>query len=155
MDNQVVSGPVRAVRIMAALREHIFEQLQRTYPNEGGGFLLGQPDGDSVIIRAVHPVENVAENEEQYHRYAMTPADWMRLEDEAETRGLAIVGYYHSHPNAPAIPSEFDRTHALPNFRYLIASVRDGKAVDFRAWLLSEDRSQFHELALRVDEVIP
>jgi proteasome lid subunit RPN8/RPN11 len=105
-----------------------------------------------VIIRAVHPVENVAENEEQYHRYAMRPADWMRLEDEAETGGLTIVGYYHSHPNAPAIPSEFDRVHALPNFCYLIASVRDRKAVDFRAWRLADDRSQFQELALRVDE---
>ncbi len=143
-----------AVSISAALRERIFEQLQRTYPNEGGGFLLGLLSGDSVTIRDVRPVENIAENEEQYHRYTMTPADWMKLEDEADARGLAIVGYYHSHPNAPAIPSEFDRTHALPNFRYLIASVRDHKAVDFRAWQLADDRSRFDELELLVNEAV-
>jgi proteasome lid subunit RPN8/RPN11 len=81
----------------------------------------------------------------------MTPADWMRLEDEADASGLTLVGYYHSHPDHPAIPSEYDRTHALPNFRYLITSVQQGNAAELRAWQLSEDRSRFEELTLRID----
>ena len=141
------------VTISDTLRGQIFDQLQKTYPNEGGGFLLGFIEGETIAIRDAHPVENVFESEEQYHRYAMTPKDWMRLEDEADSRGLRLVGYYHSHPDHPAVPSEFDRVHALPNFRYLITSVRQGQAADFRAWQLSEDRSRFEELALRVDGV--
>lgn len=140
-----------SVTITQALRGRIFEQLQKTYPNEGGGFLLGTLNGDTVVLRDVRPVENVFESEEQYHRYAMTPSDWMKLEDEADAQGLTLVGYYHSHPDHPAIPSEFDRVHALPNFRYLITSVQKGQAADFRAWQLTDDRSRFEELTLYVD----
>jgi proteasome lid subunit RPN8/RPN11 len=137
--------------IVRELQLHIFEQLQQSYPNEGGGFLLGDSEADQVTIREVRPVVNVFAEEEQFHRYAMTPTDWAKLEDEADAKGLTIVGYYHSHPDHPAIPSEFDRVHALPKFCYLITSVQKAKAADCRAWQLSEDRSQFDELALRVD----
>ncbi len=138
------------VAISTDLRARIFEQLQRSYPNEGGGFLLGEQNGGDVTVRDVRPVENVFETEEQYHRYAMTPSDWMKLEDEADARSLTLVGYYHSHPDSPAIPSEYDRVHALPNFRYLITSVQQGKAAELRAWQLSDDRSRFDELTLRI-----
>jgi len=138
------------VHISTELRGRIFTQLQAAYPNEGGGFLLGSHRNDRVTIREVRPISNVYAPEEQFHRYAMTPADWMRLEDEADARGLALVGYYHSHPDHPAIPSEFDRVHALPNFRYLITSVQAGTAADFRAWQLSDDRSRFDEIELHV-----
>ncbi len=137
------------VTIPSGLRARIFEQLQQAYPNEGGGFLLGVQQEDSLRIRDIHPVVNVFAAEEQYHRYAMTPADWMNLEDEADAKGLSLVGYYHSHPDHPAIPSEYDRDHALPNFSYLIASVQRGQAADFRGWRLTEDRSRFDELVVR------
>ncbi len=137
------------VTISSGLRARIFEQLQQAYPNEGGGFLLGVQQEDGLSIRDVHPVTNVFAAEEQYHRYAMTPADWMKLEDEADAKGLSLVGYYHSHPDHPAIPSEYDRDHALPNFSYLIASIQQGRAADFRGWRLSEDRSRFDELVVR------
>ncbi|RMG85774.1 MAG: M67 family peptidase [Chloroflexi bacterium] len=126
--------------------------MEKGYPNESGGFLLGQVVDGRVHIADVTGIENVFEEEEQYHRYAMTPQDWMRLEDEADARGLTLVGYYHSHPNAPAIPSEFDREHALPNFIYLITSVMEGRAVDMRAWQLRQDRTQFDAQELVVTE---
>ena len=138
------------VTISEALQARIFEQLQKTYPNEGGGFLLGETRSGDVVIRDVHPVENVFESEEQYHRYAMTPKDWSKLEDEADAKGLTLVGYYHSHPDHPAIPSDFDRVWALPNFKYLITSVKNAKADHWRVWQLSDDRSQFDELTLRI-----
>lgn len=139
-----------AVIISAELRSRIFEQLQHSYPNEGGGFLLGELQNGIVTVRDVRPVENVFASEEQYHRYAMTPADWIKLEDEADARGLTLVGYYHSHPNSPAIPSEYDRTHALPNFRYLITSVYASKVAELRVWQLTEDRSKFEELSVQI-----
>lgn len=125
------------------LQQEIFRQLEASYPNEGGGFLLGVLAGDAVQISDVIGIDNVFEVEEQYHRYAMTPQDWMRLEDEADARGLALVGYYHSHPDSPAVPSVYDRDHALPHFTYLITQVQDAKAVEMLAWRLRDDRSQF------------
>jgi proteasome lid subunit RPN8/RPN11 len=142
------------IQLTSSLRARIFDQLERAYPNEGGGFLLGViEDGarEVIAIREARPVENVAQSEEQYHRYAMTPRDWAKLEDEADAKGLTLVGYYHSHPDSPAIPSEFDRVHALPNFRYLITSVQGGKAVELRAWQLVDDRSRFEELGLTIE----
>ncbi|NDJ61776.1 MAG: M67 family metallopeptidase [Chloroflexi bacterium] len=132
------------------LQAQIFAQMEAAYPNEGGGFLLGALEAETVTIREIVQIENVFAAEEQYHRYAMTPADWMRLEDDAEARGLTLVGYYHSHPNAAPIPSTFDRDHALPNFTYLITSVQAGKAVEMRGWRLRPDRQQFDEQTLKI-----
>jgi len=125
--------------------------LQTTYPNEGGGFLLGTRNADDVTIVDTVQVTNVFEAAEQYHRYQMTPTDWMRLEDQADARGLALVGYYHSHPDSPAIPSVYDRDHALPNFTYLITQVQDAHAVDLRGWRLRPDRTQFDPLGLQIE----
>ena len=141
------------VRLGKRLQSRIFEQMEDTYPNEGGGFLLGELEGDGAVIRDIIQVDNVFEEEEQYHRYAMTAQDWMRLEDEADDRGLMLVGYYHSHPDSPAIPSEYDREHALPNFLYIITSVKMGRATDMRVWKLRADRSVFDKEALDVLEI--
>ena len=141
---------MKRVRLSGALQMRVFEQMETTYPNEGGGFLLGDVDESTATVIEIIQVENVFKEEEQYHRYAMTPQDWMRLEDQADERGLSLIGYYHSHPDSPAIPSEYDREHALPNFVYLITSVMMAQAVDMRAWQLQADRSRFESLTLQV-----
>ena len=138
------------VYLGAALRAQIHEQLRDTYPNEGGGFLLGTVAPDGILIVDVSPVQNVFEEAEQYHRYAMTPQDWVRLEDQAEARGLSLVGYYHSHPDSPAIPSDYDRDHALPNFVYIIVQVQAAEPVDTRCWRLAEDRARFHAISMAI-----
>ncbi|NWF68438.1 MAG: M67 family metallopeptidase [Chloroflexi bacterium] len=137
--------------LTAALQARIKAQMESTYPNEGGGFLLGTLSGGTQRVQEIIQINNVFASEEQYHRYAMTPQDWARLEDEADARGLALVGYYHSHPNAQPIPSIFDRDHAWPNFTYLITQVQDGHALAMRAWRLRDDGSQFDEEALIVE----
>ena len=139
------------VNISGELRQRIFDQMEATYPNEGGGFLLGENKDDSVIVRDIIQVQNVFAVEEQHHRYAMTPQDWMRLEDQADERGLSLIGYYHSHPDSPAVPSEYDREHALPNFVYIITSVAMGRAADMRAWRLLADRSRFDALQMQIE----
>ncbi len=133
------------VQLSRELQRKIFEQMEASYPNEGGGFLLGEAQADAITVLDVIEVENTFAEEEQYHRYAMKPQDWMRLEDEADERGLSLVGYYHSHPDSPAIPSEYDREHALPNFVYVITSVMMARAVDMRVWRLRPDRGAFEE----------
>lgn len=140
-----------SVILSQTLQSQIFQHLQSTYPNEGGGFLLGSIEGENIRILETIQIENVFAEEEQYHRYAMTPQDWMRLEDEADSRGLTLVGYYHSHPDSPAIPSIYDRDHALPNFVYIITQVQQAKAVDMRVWRLRPDRSQFDADTLTIE----
>lgn len=140
-----------AITLGKILQQHIFKHLESTYPNEGGGFLLGHISGQNVHISDTIQIENVFAKEEQYHRYAMTPQDWARLEDEADERGLTLVGYYHSHPDSPAVPSVYDRDHALPNFTYLITQVQNGSAVDMRGWRLRTDRTQFDAENLTID----
>ena len=132
------------------LQRQIFEQMETGYPNEAGGFLLGRVGAEAIVIKDIMQVDNVFAEEEQHHRYAMRPQDWMRLEDEADARGLALVGYYHSHPDSPAIPSEYDREHALPNFVYIITAVMMSRAADMRAWRLRADRSAFDRGALEI-----
>lgn len=131
------------VNLSNDLQHEIFDQMEASYPNEGGGFLLGSVQDGTITVQDIMQVENTFAEEEQYHRYAMTPQDWMRLEDEADERGLSLIGYYHSHPDSPAIPSEYDREHALPNFVYVITSVMMAKATDMRVWRLRSDRSAF------------
>jgi proteasome lid subunit RPN8/RPN11 len=69
----------------------------------------------------------------------------MRGERYARERKLDVVGNYHSHPDYPAVPSQFDLDHALPVWTYLIVSVLKGKAADVRAWEMENDRSKFNE----------
>lgn len=134
-----------------ALRQRIDAELVAMYPDEGGGFLLGVHDGAELIVYDVHPVRNLARPEDRSHRYKMAPADWMALEDEAEKRGLTLLGYFHSHPDAPAVPSDFDRENALPHFRYLIVSIKERVPVEWRVWLLAPGRDRFEEEMLHID----
>jgi proteasome lid subunit RPN8/RPN11 len=140
------------VSLSRELQRRIYDQMEATYPHEGGGFLLGTAQNGGVRIEAISPVENVFAEAERHHRYAMTPQDWLRLEDEADARGLELVGYYHSHPDSPAVPSEYDREHALPNFVYIITSVQAGSAVEMHAWSLLPDRAKFDVLSLTIGE---
>lgn len=127
------------------LHHQIVAHLEATYPNEGGGFLVGHIENDQRIVSEIHPVTNSFAAEEQFHRYMAESGAYQQVEDEADAHGLALLGYYHSHPNVAAIPSEFDRIHAWPFFAYIIVSVRDGQAAETRLWQLSEDRSAFVE----------
>jgi proteasome lid subunit RPN8/RPN11 len=139
------------VQLSRATQARIFAQMAANYPHEGGGFLLGSV-GAMVEIHDILPIDNVFEEAERHHRYAMTPQDWMRIEDEADARGFSIVGYYHSHPDSPAIPSEYDREYALPNFIYVITAVLAGKPDSMHAWRLQDNRSQFDEQTLVITD---
>jgi proteasome lid subunit RPN8/RPN11 len=116
------------------------------YPNEICGVLLGKDVDSRRTIRTMVPVENSFEAGEQFHRFLITPETMFEAEKLARLDKLDIVGVYHSHPNAPAHPSEYDRDHAAwTGWSYIIVSVKDGKVDDLRAWKLRDDRSAFDE----------
>jgi proteasome lid subunit RPN8/RPN11 len=122
---------------------------EKTYPNEGGGFLIGRSDdsGHKVVVE-VRSFPNMREAEEQYHRILITDAMYRDGEAYAEGQGLDLIGFFHSHPDHPARPSEFDREHALPWWSYVIVAVNQGRAGDVFSWQLRDDRSRFDEEAM-------
>ncbi len=132
-----------ALVIPATIHQQIYQHLESTFPNEGGGFLIGRPDEGNQVVVEVRTEDNTFATEEQYHRYLMEQGAFQAAEDYADSQGLTLLGYFHSHPNHPAIPSEFDRVHALPNFLYLIVSVMEGQAADTKVWKLAENREAF------------
>lgn len=127
-------------------RDSIVQHGEGGFPNEVCGILLGKDEERRRVIRSVMPIENSFEQDEQYHRFLITPADMFRAERLARHDKLDVLGVYHSHPNAPARPSEYDRDHAAwTAWSYIIASIQDGKVADIKAWKLREDRSAFDE----------
>lgn len=123
---------------------------EQAYPEEGAGFLLGV-DGARRTVKAILPLPNAREAPARHNRYLIAPQDYIKAEGEAERLGLALIGVFHSHPDHPSQPSEFDRQWAQPFFSYLITSVRSGRASESRSWRLSEDRSAFVEEAIQIE----
>jgi proteasome lid subunit RPN8/RPN11 len=124
--------------LLRAIRSHGAE----TYPQECCGGLLGERVDGAVRIRRTERVPN-GRIDRREDRYAIDPRDYLRLERLAEGTGLSLVGIYHSHPDHPAVPSEYDREHAWPFFHYLIVAIEAGRAKDVACWVLSEDRKAF------------
>jgi len=139
-----------ALSLTNALLKSIHSHGESTYPEEGAGLLLGSVDGEVKLVIDIMPISNSRENSARHNRYLLTAHDYMRGEDEADRRGLEVLGVFHSHPDHPNRPSEFDREWAMPWFSYIITSVNEGKAVESRSWLLQDDRSSFYEEPIRV-----
>jgi proteasome lid subunit RPN8/RPN11 len=117
---------------------------ERAYPNECCGALLGGFDGErGKIVAAILPIGNSSDAAERFHRFTIGPDDFMRAEREAEARKMELIGFYHSHPDHPAEPSDYDLEHALPFYSYVIAAVEDGAATAVTSWEMSADRSRF------------
>jgi proteasome lid subunit RPN8/RPN11 len=143
------------IRLGAILREEIERHAEREYPRECCGLLVGRivDGGRTRVVHATYPVANIfAEEGERHHRMAIEPLDYARAERRYAGEGLGVVGNYHSHPDHPAVPSQFDLEHLAPwpTMSYVVVSVREGRAAGLRSWELLEDRSRFEE-----EEVAP
>jgi proteasome lid subunit RPN8/RPN11 len=123
----------------------IYAHGEAAYPEEGAGFLFGSDDGAQRHVTQLFTTENVREDEARHNRYLVAPEDYLKAEITADKLGLSLIGVFHSHPDHPNRPSEFDREWAQPFFSYVITSVNEGKAVESRSWRLAEDRSKFEE----------
>lgn len=132
--------------ISASLLKNIAAHLENAYPEEGAGFLLGA-DGE---VREILLLPNAREDEARHNRYLITPEDYLKAEMKAAELGVELIGVFHSHPDCPNIPSEFDREWAQPFFSYLISRVDQGTAVSHRSWRLAEDRSKYEEEEIEI-----
>lgn len=142
---------------MLHLTEELLAQIhahgEQAYPEEGAGFLLGAaPENGTRAVQAIFPLTNSREEEARHNRYLITPGDYLKAELEADRLGLSLIGVFHSHPDHPNRPSEYDREWAQPFFSYVITSVQLGKAVESRSWRLVEDRSKFEEEEIRLGQ---
>lgn len=127
----------------APCHEAIARHAERAFPEECCGTLLGRDEDDGTrVIVDVLPVENT-KGEERERRYLIEPRALLDAERDARRRGLDVVGIYHSHPNHPSRPSEFDRVHAMPFWSYVIVSCMEGRAASLESWRLTEDRTAF------------
>lgn len=116
---------------------------EAAYPFEGCGLLLGCESDGRKVVEKILPVENTREPEARHNRYLISPEAMLQAEGQAAREGLDIVGFFHSHPDHPEWPSDFDRDHAWPWYSYLITAVHQGRAVTTAAWTLSDDRGAF------------
>lgn len=131
---------------------------KRAYPNECCGILLGRNEQDRHVILEVVPIRNLRENaeeaqsvlpletpgmESEKNRFLIDPREQMLVEKGARERGLDVLGYFHSHPDHPARPSNYDREHAWPGYSYVIIKVQGGEPQEYTSWQLSDDRSAF------------
>ena len=134
--------------------EHL-ERIRRhgceDYPNECCGLLIGRIDNGNRLVTELLPMGNSREDFSKRNRYLISPIELLRADRDAQKRGLDILGIYHSHPDHPARPSEYDREHALPWYSYIIVSVNGGTAGDLASWNLRDDRSAFDREGLAGD----
>ena len=137
-----------ALWLASELRAKIERHGEAAYPDECCGAIFGTVDGNSRTVIELRELENTWDPSERRRRFLITPGEYMRVEREADDAGLSLIGFYHSHPNAPAVPSTFDRDHAWPWFVYPIIEVRDGQAAGLRVWQLQDDRSGYDEVAV-------
>ena len=123
-------------KIDAEIRRH----GEETYPHECCGALVGT--GSRVTATVALP--NTTE-EGPRRRFMVRPSDYRVAEQKAGELGGELLGFYHSHPDHPARPSQYDLDHAWPTFAYIIVAVASGKSYDMTVWYLKEDRSAFDE----------
>ncbi len=128
------------------LHKQINAHVESAYPEEGAGFLIGV-EGE---VKEILALPNAREDEARHNRFLITPEEYLKAELTADRLGLSLIGVFHSHPDCPNIPSEYDREWAQPFFSYIITRVDEGKAVNSRSWRLIEDRSKYEEEEIKI-----
>jgi|SRR5215471_3302528 len=146
MSNAAVKGELKAaLKVPKELVRRIEAHGEETYPYECCGAILGREREGAGAAREVvdlMPLEN-RRNDSPRNRFEVTPDDVRMAEQAAREKKIDLIGWYHSHPDCAAVPSEFDRDHAWPWYSYIIVSVEQRKARDMRSWRLQDDRAAY------------
>ena len=133
-----------------SLRDGIVEEIRRhareAYPHECCGALFGR----GRVVVEVLALPNMTD-EGPRTRFLVRPDDYRAAEHRAQQRQVELLGFYHSHPDHPARPSQYDLDHAWPVFSYVIVSVRSGEPAELTSWRLRDDRSMFDEELVKVN----
>jgi proteasome lid subunit RPN8/RPN11 len=134
---------LESLRLQPGIAEAIRRHGVETYPNECCGALIGA----DAVVRHASPLPNTTE-EGARRRFLVRPSDYKLAESEAARLEGELLGFYHSHPDAPSRPSQYDLDHAWPFFWYVIVSIQGGQPERMTVWRLADDRSQFCEASL-------
>ena len=119
---------------------------RRDYPYECCGLLIGRFESDGLKdVNETYAISNAREEEAKRNRFLIKPEELLRGERYAREKQLEVVGFYHSHPDSPAVPSQYDLEHAWPTYSYIIVSVGKEESGDLRSWEQLPDRSRFEE----------
>ena len=118
----------------------IHAHAREAYPEECCGFLIGTQDLRRVVVEARRAAN--LRSDDRRTRYTIDPRETLRLDRELRGTEREIVGFYHSHPDVPAVPSAFDMDHAWPGYVYVIVSVSHGEPKDVHAWILVETETE-------------
>ena len=127
----------------SSLARAIEREGSAAYPNECCGILFGRDVGAERRVERLERVTNSYAAHEQFHRFSIEPKDLMRAEKSAAEAGQLVLGFYHSHPDHPARPSETDRQAAWPFYSYVIVSITKGEPLDMTCWVLDEATERF------------
>ena len=138
------------IDISGQLLESIRQHGVRDYPYECCGLLLGRYEAETKVVKETYPISNAREESAKRNRFLIQPAELLRGEQYARSRDLEVVGFYHSHPDSPARPSQYDLEHAWPTYSYIIVSTSEGDAGDLFSWEQEPDRSKFNPEEIRV-----
>lgn len=131
--------------------ELIRREGEVNYPEECCGFLFGTASDDVREVLVLQPIGN-EQDSNRARRFLISPEEFRKAENHAHETKQELLGFYHTHPDHPAIPSEFDREHALPFYSYVILSVCNGKAEELRSWQLDLDRGHYLEEKVSITE---
>ena len=137
----------RQLTVTGGVGEAIRAHGHATYPHECCGALLGRDHQVTDIVALPNTTE-----EGPRRRFLVRPSDYRDAERRASELGAELLGFYHSHPDHPARPSQYDLDHAWPTFAYIIVAVAAGSAGDMTVWYLKDDRSSFEEGSLQHGE---
>ncbi|HYX30401.1 MAG TPA: M67 family metallopeptidase [Pyrinomonadaceae bacterium] len=126
---------------LAQMRAH----GERDYPYECCGLMLGYFESGAKRVVETYAISNARAEEAKRNRFLIRPEELMRGEKYARDKGLDVVGFYHSHPDDVAVPSQYDLEHAWPTYSYIVIAVEKGRAADLRSWEMESDRSRFND----------
>ena len=138
---------------MITVSQDLLEEIRahgvRDYPYECCGLLLGRFAEGGKVVQETYPISNAREESAKRNRFLIQPEELMRGERYAASRDLEVVGFYHSHPDSPAVPSNYDLEHAWPTYSYIIVSTRADQATDLFSWEQEPDRTRFNQEELK------
>lgn len=145
--------------LSASQVRQIEREAAAAYPQECCGAMLGKDiiveAGSRRIVQRLEALKNSFAADERYRRFALDPLELMQLEKRASQGGLSVLGFYHSHPDHPARPSEYDRQHAWGYYSYVIVAVAGGEAAELTSWRLDEKTGTFQQEEVLSERIMP
>lgn len=137
-----------ALKVQKPVMEKILDHVRETYPHECCGLMVGD-SYDSKEVKDYRIIPNI-NKERANDRYIMDPHVFNKVDEELREKKLEILGIYHSHPDHPSRPSEFDRAHAWPIYSYVVIACEKGKKTQAQSWVINESTEQFEEEPLEI-----